>query len=1112
MINKNFTYVNYHKHDRRCNVATGADSCLSTQDYVDRVKELGHNSISSCNHGYPMSQFEVYDSCIKNNLHYVYAVEGYFVLDTDSKDRTNAHIIYIAKNNKGRRAINNLISKIAIDENGVYYNRPRSKFDEILKLNPEDVMITTACMFGIWKYNNYEELLLKLHNHFGDSLYLEYQAHNKPEQVEINKKIKKYSEKYGINTIIGCDTHVIYEKEKNERPNGIKNREAILRSRKTDDQEEGWFMDYPSSYEIFERFEKQGVLSDQEIYEALNNTNIMLGFNVSIDKNRKMPTLYPELTQEEINVKYRELVTELWRDKKFRVPESTWNKHYQELKEETSVILESKTADYFILNYEMIKLGNSKGGMITLTGRGSGVSWLSNWLLGFTELNRLLNPVTMYKERFLTLERARQNIPDIDFNLGNPEVYAEAQEELLGASHAKPMIALGRLQEKSAFKMLSRSEDIDPKISNQITKRIRDWEEKVKYNKIEDEDGNEINDPSIKIEDFVGEEYLDIYNRSKKYMKIVDNIKQSPCSYVLYTQGKIEEEISLIRIKGKQGKPDVICANIEGSVAEDYGYVKNDLLKVKVVPLIYKSWERAGFEMVDANTLYKICENDEKVWDIYAKGLTLGINQYEKSGTAEKAKEYKPRNIVESSLFIGAIRPGFRSNINKFLNREEFNYGVPVFDNLIQTKEMPYTYLLFQEFLMKAFNFAGIPLEKTVDVIKAISKKKLEKIEAEKEQFYNGFTSKIMESENRTREESIEIIDKIWKIVYDSGAYLFNSSHSVSTATDSLYSAYVKAHDPLAFYETMFRLEKDKDKMSLIKKEMVEFGIKLGELKFGKDNTNFMLDRENFSINQSLKSVKFMSESMAVSLRDCKKYNNFLDFIFNIKEVNINSRQLDILIKIGYFDQYAKTGKLLKFMKWYSILSKKTFNKLDIFPELEKYLTKDSVVCYNEVQKRVKNDKLTDDMKIISQTAKTSMVKYQEEYLKYKYCEVSKSGAQYKNINKDEILKLIWNDIPDVDISSIDKVKYELEYLGYINEIPDELIIAKVDMVSAKNRSAKLTSLRSGKSRWYRFKKHECSLPRKNDIINIERDYIQDGYRGRKDFYCEAYELLKKGD
>ena len=98
--------------------------------------------------------------------------------------------------------------------------------------------------------------------------------------------------------------------------------------------------------------------------------------------------------------------------------------------------------------------------------------------------------------------------------------------------------------------------------------------------------------------------------------------------------------------------------------------------------------------------MIEITKDNQKVWDIYAKGYTMGINQVEQNGTKHRMMQYKAQNISELCAFIAAIRPGFKSMYKTFANRESFNYGIPTFDQLIQTEEMPNSFMLYQEMAM----------------------------------------------------------------------------------------------------------------------------------------------------------------------------------------------------------------------------------------------------------------------------------------------------------------------------------------------------------------------------------------------------------------------------
>ena len=105
-----------------------------------------------------------------------------------------------------------------------------------------------------------------------------------------------------------------------------------------------------------------------------------------------------------------------------------------------------------------------------------------------------------------------------------------------------------------------------------------------------------------------------------------------------------------------------------------------------LIDLIYK---RIGLKHHTVNELMELVKNDQAVWDIYANGYTMGVNQVEKASTTRKSMKYKPRNISELSAFIAAIRPAFKSMYSKLENREDFSYGIPAFDKILQTEELP---------------------------------------------------------------------------------------------------------------------------------------------------------------------------------------------------------------------------------------------------------------------------------------------------------------------------------------------------------------------------------------------------------------------------------------
>lgn len=321
------------------------------------------------------------------------------------------------------------------------------------------------------------------------------------------------------------------------------------------------------------------------------------------------------------------------------------------------------------------------------------------------------------------------------------------------------MISYGTFQKSAAWKLYAKAKGIPFEIANAVSDQLKKYEMAVKHAE-EDEKDN------IDVQDFIEPQYVDIFNDSKEYMGLITSWSIAPCSYLLYA-GNIRREIGLVKIK------DHVCCLMDGAWAEKKHFLKNDMLKVSVVELIYKSYHAAGMEPPDVNDLLKMAPPEDDCWQMYAKGCVKGLNQVEKTGTSARVGKYAPKNISEMCAFVAAIRPGFRSMFSTFESRKPFNYGVKQFDDLIQTEEMPNSFLLYQEHIMTALNYAGIPMSECYTAIKNIAKKRVEKVLAYKDKFITGFTTAIVK-DGKTESEAKMLAEKLWQIIEDSAQYSFN--------------------------------------------------------------------------------------------------------------------------------------------------------------------------------------------------------------------------------------------------------------------------------------------------------------------------------------------------
>ena len=878
---------------------------MTYEDYAKRAVELGHSILSSCEHGWQGRYIECYDLAKQYGLKFLFAAEAYWVWDRHEEDRSNCHIWIGAKNENGREWINEVLSQA--NEDGFYY-QPRLD-EELLDLLPAgDVWITTACVAG-WKYLGEEERLKalweKLYDKHGDNFMFEVQYHPSERQKELNRYILNLRKEIPAPIIMGCDSHYI-------EANGAELRSDFLLSkeeRKAYDDEEEWFMDYPDGDTAVQRFRDQGVLTEAEIAEAIDRTNCFLEveeYECDIfDDSLKLFSLHPDWTQEQKNAEYLRLVDEGWQNYKAEVAPDLLSKYEKEIKSETDTVVECHMADYFIDNYHVIRRGKELGGHLTNTGRGSAVSFFTNKLLGFTEVDRIAAKVKMYPERFMTATRILEthSLPDIDFNVAEQDIFAEGQAQVCGRDHAVQMLAYGTQKASAAWKMFAKSQNIDFATANEVSAQIKRYENKLHTVDEEEKD-------TIDIMDYIDKRFHDVYLRSTEYQGIITSWSPAPCAFLLY-QGSIRRKIGLVKIK------DRICCAMDGHWAEKNHFLKNDLLRVAVVDLINKGYTRAGLKVPTVNELLAMCPPEDPVWDIYRKGCTLGINQVEQPGTASRVGVYAPTNISELCAFIAAIRPGFKSMYKIFESRQDFSYDVKPFDDLLRTEELPQSFCLYQEQQMAVLNYAGFPMSECYAAIKNIAKKRKEKVLAYHERFINAFSKRLVEQENINKTDAAEKAKNVWKIIEDAAQYAFNSSHSYSVSLDSLYGAWLKQHHPLAFYETFMRImdEKgDKDKLAAAKDEAESyFNIKFPPFKFGQDNRKVTADEENNAISNALTSIKGFNKAAAVALyeigQEPPKYLS--DVLLALRPKSIMKSTTEPLAQSSYFSSYGNDREVL---------------------------------------------------------------------------------------------------------------------------------------------------------------------------------------------------------
>lgn len=893
---KNLYLENYHCHKDFSNTST-PDCAEFIENYAKRIKEFNTKCLYSGEHGSQGNQFQVYKVAEAEHLKYIHSTEAYWVKDRKEKDRANCHMIIAAKNAEGREDINFALSMANIDG---YYYKPRIDLELLFNIPKDNVIVTSACIAG-WNYGDAEKIWLKVHQYFGDNFFLELQYHDTDIQKELNKKIIRIAKENDIQIICGLDSHYISEE------NSVKRDQILKYKNITYPEETGWYMDYPDTKTVIKRFKKQGILTDEEILIAIMNTNVFVSEceDIIFDKKFKIPSVHKDKTYDEKCNIYKNILNKAYSKEKEKSKEKADGARY-----EAKQVMEAGVVDYFLTSKAIVDDAvNNEGGILTTTSRGSAASFITNKLLGLTTVDRFNADIPIYPERFLTKERVLAGqMPDIDLNVATQEPFVKASRKLLGEYGCYPLMAIEKLKEKAAWQLYAGANDVKPEDANKISKYLDEYNKALKY--ADDEEKENIN-----VEDYIPSEYINLFRQSNEYQGITINLKVHACGHFIF-DGDIRREVGLISAVSETTGKRTICAAIEGGYLDEFGYVKEDFLIVDSVYLTYKFFHAIGMEVPTFDELRHMIDGDKKTWDIYEKGITCCINQCEKEATTNRVKKYKPQNLAELSSFIAAIRPGFASLLNTFLNREPYTTGEKKIDELLSDTAH---FMIYQESIMKVLSFLHLKMGETYGVIKSISKKKLKG--EKKEHLLTELNHSWAEEFNNTNN-----FKNVWNVIEDSSRYAFNSPHAYSMGGDSAYQAWFKAHHTKTFYEEAIRhyqLKNKKDKIDALVKEAIKFwGYKLGDYEFGTDNRKVNINEENKIIYPNLSSVKGFGEGVAETLYQLgnEKYSTFVDVITALLSNSISKTIVDKLIRINYFKKYGDINTLLSIMSYYDLL------------------------------------------------------------------------------------------------------------------------------------------------------------------------------------------------
>jgi len=1046
----NDKYTAFHVHSNYSLL----DSCTKFEDYVDYAKDLGQTAIASTEHGKPLGWVAKKMYCDKIGMKFLMGVEIYLTETLTEKIRDNYHTILIAKNYDGVKELLNAVSVSCQDDHFYYTNR--MTFDEFFKLSSNVLKISACLASPLNKLPISHPLYEKLLKHYD---YLEIQPHNHPEQKAYNVHLATMSDKYNKPLIAGTDTHSLnaYKAEC---------RSVLLKAkRKSYGDEDAFDLTYKTYDELVQAFKEQDCLPEAIYLQAIENTNVMSDSveDFELDTSLKYPILYGsrekdnEMFQDTINRKFSEKIDN------GVIPSEQVEAFKSALQEEQRVFKKIEMDGFMLSMSELISwckendiaVGNARGSV-----GGSRVAYVTDIID--------LNPETWHTVFSRFANEDRKEVGDIDVDViaeDRPKIF-EYIINRFGVPKTAKVPSFGTLADKSVIDEVGRALMYQWNEDNG-----RRFDDKSKDNPYNYDVIAEIKNEFASNPDVAKEKYPDIFY-------YYDGLVGTRISQSVHPAGIVISPVDLASHYGVFDKDGYKTLMIDMEEIHECGLVKYDFLVLKNIQIIRDTCKMAGIPYPKS---HEINWYDTAVWKDMIRN-PVGIFQMEGEFAHSLLRQFEPQNIFDMSLVTACIRPSGASYRNDLIQKKAHKNPSIIIDELLKDN---FGYLVYQEDIIKFLQqICGLSGSDADNVRRAIGRKDRERLERALPDILEGYCQKSDKPRDIAENEAKEFI----QVIEDASFYMFGYNHSIAYCMIGYICAWLRYYYTGEFIATYLNCAANESDITDGTALAQEYGIRIAPPRFGLSKDVYVYDKDEQIISKGIESVKFMNKSISNELFDLRdnSYTHFTDLLLDIaNKTSVNSRQLDLLIKIDYFMTFGNCAELLRINEIF------TFFK-------------------NGTAKSVKKDKIGSEVlaNIISEHA----------------TDVGKNGKELKSYTITDMYGLLIaceEYIKELHIKDLNfKVKCanQQEILGYIDlttnreEDRRKLLITKVVPLNSKDTGISwgyalfTKSVGSGKTSRLTIKSklYEKQPINKMDIVYAER--VQQNRSGY--WYLWEYKIL----
>ncbi len=890
-----YPFVHLHLHTQYSIL----DGAAFIKELVAKAKEDDMPAIAITDHGNLFGAKIFHAEAMRNGIKPIIGCEVYVARRTrlikeDKIDANGDHLILLAKDLEGYHNLIKLVSYGYID--GFYY-KPRIDKD-LLRKHSKGLIASSACLGGEIPRlivdqgtEAAEKAVLEYRDIFGNDFYLELMRHPAEDkelneavykdQIFVNGILLELGEKHGIKCIATNDVHFVNpdDAEAHDRLICLSTGKDLDDPARLKYTRQEWFKTGAEMNELFTDLphilSNTLEIADKVKEYRLNREAIMPDFPLPdgfTDANEYLQHITyagAEKRYGEINAKIRE------------------NINY-----ELEVIERMGFPGYFLIVQDFINAAREMDISVG-PGRGSVAGSVVAYCIGITDIDPI--KYNLLFERFLNPDRISMPDIDIDFDEDGREEIVRWVVKKYGKEKVAQIITFGTMAAKMAIRDVARIQRLPLPEADRLAKLVPERPGitlKSAYNEV----------PELRRErDSENELIASTLKYAEKLEGSVRHTGIHACGIIIGRDNLIEH-IPVCTSKDSE----LLVTQFEGKYVEDVGMLKMDFLGLKTLSIIKDTIQTLQETKKIELDIKKIPLDDAATFDLYSKGDTTGIFQFESAGMRKHLRNLKPNRFEDLIAMNALYRPGPMEYIPNFINRKHGREKI-IYELQEMEEDLKETYgiTVYQEQVMLlSQKLAGFTRGEADSLRKAMGKKIRRMMDEMKAKFISGCLTKGFNE---------QVVEKIWADWEAFAHYAFNKSHSTCYALVSYQTAYLKAHYQAEFMAAVLsRNLADIKKITLFMDECRRMGMQVLGPDVNESNIKFTVNKEG-NIRFGLGAVKGVGEGVVDQIiRERRKnglFKDIYDFVERVHLQVINRKTFEAFATSGAFDCFPEINR-----------------------------------------------------------------------------------------------------------------------------------------------------------------------------------------------------------